>query len=60
MTSAAAVRQLIGHHVDVERRDGGHDHGMLLSSNGRTLWLVRDEEDVIIPLAEVDSLRDAS
>jgi len=60
MTSAAAVRQLIGHQVDVERTDGGHDHGVLLSSNGRTLWLVRDEEDVIIPLADVDSLRDAS
>jgi hypothetical protein len=59
MTSTT-VKQLIGHHVDVARRDGGHDHGMLLSSNGRTLWLVRDEEDVIIPLADIEELRDVS
>ena len=60
MASAATVKQLIGHSVDIERRDGRRDHGVLLSSNGRTLWLVRDEEDVIIPLAEVEDLHEAS
>jgi hypothetical protein len=60
MTTTAAVRQLIGHHVDVSRRDGGRDHGMLLSSNGRSLWLVRDEEDVIILMSDIEDLRAAS
>jgi hypothetical protein len=55
------LRRLIGREIDVDRYDGGHDHGRLLNVNRRSIWLVvDDDEDRFIALADVATLRPAS
>ena len=61
MTRPDAIRRLIGQNVDVDRRDGRHDHGRLLDVNRRSLWLVAEgDEDRFIALADIEDLRRAS
>jgi hypothetical protein len=54
------ARRLIGKVVDVDRRDGARESGQLLDVTQRSLWLVTDDEDRFIALAEVADLRLAS
>jgi hypothetical protein len=51
---------LIGHEIDVDRRDGGHLHGRLLNVTRRSLWLVDGDEDCFVELVEIEDLRAAS
>jgi hypothetical protein len=57
------VRSLEGRHVDVAFRDGTHIDGCELVCGARArverLWLVRDDEDVIVPLWEVVSIEES-
>jgi hypothetical protein len=49
------VRTLVGSEVDVETASGTF-HGMLLSCTARSLWLVADENDLMVPLDSVESV----
>jgi hypothetical protein len=55
-----SLKRLIGHEIDVDRFDGGHDHGRLLNVNRRSLWLVDGDEDHFVSLADIAGLRAAS
>jgi hypothetical protein len=51
------VRHLLGSAVTVET-GGGALHGTLLSCTARTIWLVDDgEDDVMVPLDDVQHIR---
>jgi hypothetical protein len=58
------IRSLEGHHVDVSLRDGTRlaDCELVCGARARVerLWLVRDDEDVIVPLWEVVSIEQAA
>ena len=55
------LKQLIGSEIDVDRYDGGHDHGTLVNVNRRSLWLVvNGDEDRFIAISDVATLRAAS
>ena len=55
------LKRLIGREIDIDRYDGGHDHGRLLNVNRRSLWLVVDEEeDRFVSLTDIEALRAAS
>ena len=43
--SRPTLKRLIGQDIDIDRYDGGHDHGMLLNVTHRSLWLVDGDED---------------
>jgi hypothetical protein len=60
MPEPATLKRLIGRVVEIDRYDGGHDHGHLLNATRRTLWLVDGDEDRFVPLSDVASLRAAS
>jgi hypothetical protein len=60
MPAADVIRHLIGHEIDVDRRDGGHLHGRLLNVTRRSLWLVDGDEDCFVELVEIEDLRAAS
>jgi len=49
------VRTLVGSEVDVETA-AGVLHGTLLSCTAQSLWLVADENDLMVPLAVVESV----
>ena len=40
MPGRDTIKRLIGHDIDVERRDGHHLRGHLLNATRRSLWLV--------------------
>jgi hypothetical protein len=54
------LKQLIGHEVDVDERGGDHHHGRVVNVNRRSIWLLEDETDCIIPLDAITDLRAAS
>ena len=54
------IKRLIGHDIDVERRDGHHLRGRLLNATHRSLWLVDGDEDRFIEIVEIEMLRAAS
>ena len=60
MTESTSIKHLIGRDVDVASYDGACTRGRLLNVCRRSLWLVTDGEDRIIPLTSVAELRDAS
>jgi hypothetical protein len=60
MPEQTTLKRLIGQDVDIDRYDGGHDHGMLLNATHRTLWLVDGDEDRFVALSDVAELRAAS
>jgi hypothetical protein len=49
------VRTLVGTEVDVETA-AGTLHGVLLSCTAQSLWLVADENDLMVPLDTVESV----
>ncbi|MEO7555890.1 MAG: hypothetical protein ABIV94_04715 [Acidimicrobiales bacterium] len=49
------VRTLLGSEVDVETTEGTL-HGTLLSCTPRSLWLVANESDLMVPLECVESV----
>ena len=51
---------MLGHDIDVERRDGRHLRGRLLNATRRSLWLVDGDEDRFIEIIEIEVLRAAS
>ncbi len=55
------LKRLIGREIDIDRYDGGHDHGRLLNVNRRSLWLVVDDiEDRFVSLTDIEALRAGS
>ena len=60
MPGQNTIKQLIGHDIDVERRDGRHLRGRLLNATRRSLWLVDGDEDRFIEIVEIEVLRAAS
>jgi len=60
MPGQDTIRRLIGHDIDVERRDGHHLRGRLLNATRRSLWLVDGDEDRFIEIVEIEALRAAS
>jgi hypothetical protein len=61
MSKHTTLRRWIGREIDIDRFDGGHDHGRLLNVNQRSLWLVvGDDEDRFVALADIATLRPAS
>jgi hypothetical protein len=60
MPGKESIKQLIGHDIDVERRDGHHLRGRLLNATRRSLWLVDGDEDRFIEIVEIHVLRAAS
>jgi hypothetical protein len=63
MTRAAepkALKELIGHEVDVDERGGDHHRGRVVNVNRRSIWLLEDDIDCIIPLDAIADLRAAS
>jgi ribosome maturation factor RimP len=59
MIELEQFRRLVGHDVQVEWR-GTRTSGRLLNVSRRSLWLVHDDQDTMIPLAQVAALRPAS
>ena len=49
------VRSFVGFEVDVETA-AGVLHGTLLSATQTSLWLVDGEDDLMVPLASVESV----
>jgi hypothetical protein len=60
MLGQDTIRRLIGHDIDVERRDGHHLRGRLLNATRRSLWLVDGDEDRFIEIVEIEVLSAAS
>jgi hypothetical protein len=60
MPESKLIKAFIGRDVDVDRLDGRQLHGLLVNASRRSLWLVEDDEDVMIPLTLVADLRLAS
>ena len=60
MPGQDTIKQLIGHDIDVERRDGRRLRGRLLNATRRSLWLVDGDEDRFIEIVEIEVLRAAS
>ena len=60
MPGQDTIKQLIGHDIDVERRDGYHLRGRLLNATRRSLWLVDGDEDRFVEIVEIEVLRAAS
>jgi hypothetical protein len=60
MPGQHTIKQLIGHDIDVEHRDGRHLRGRLLNATRRSLWLVDGDEDRFIEIVEIHVLRAAS
>ncbi len=60
MPESKLIKAFIGRDVDVDRLDGGQLRGLLVNASRRSLWLVEDDEDVMIPLTLVADLRLAS
>jgi hypothetical protein len=54
------LKRLIGSEIDIDRYDGGRDHGRLVNVNRRSLWLVDGDEDHFVPLSMICDLRAAS
>ncbi len=54
------LKRLIGSEIDIDRYDGGREHGWLVNVNRRSLWLVEGDEDHFVPLSMVCDLRPAS
>jgi len=57
MPESKLIRGFIGRDVDVDRLDGRQLRGLLVNASRRSLWLVEDDEDVMIPLTLVADLR---
>jgi hypothetical protein len=55
MLLTTEVRSLVGFDVDVETA-AGVVHGRLLSCTPSTLWLVDGEDDLMVPLAAIESI----
>jgi hypothetical protein len=60
MPESKLIKGFIGRDVHVDRLDGRRLHGLLVNASRRSLWLVEDDEDVMIPLTLVADLRLAS
>jgi hypothetical protein len=60
MPESKLIKAFIGQDVDVDRLDGRQLRGLLVNASRRSLWLVEDDEDVMIPLTLVADLRLAS
>ena len=60
MPGQDTIRRMIGHDIDIERRDGHHLRGLLLNATRRSLWLVDGDEDRFIEIVEIEALRAAS
>jgi hypothetical protein len=60
MPESKLIKAFIGRDVDVDRLDGRQLRGLLVNASRRSLWLVEDDEDVMIPLTLVADLRLAS
>ena len=60
MPGRDTIKRLIGHDIDVERRDGHHLRGHLLNATRRSLWLVDGDEHRFIEIVEIEMLRAAS
>ena len=60
MPAPETIRRLIGHDIDIERRDGGHLRGHLLNATRRSLWLIDGDEDRFVEIVEIHVLRAAS
>ena len=62
--SRRALRAVEGHRVDVVLRDGRRITGCTLVSGGRarvtTLWLVADEDDILVGADDVASMREST
>jgi hypothetical protein len=59
MIELERYRRLVGRDVQVEWR-GIRTCGRLLNVSRRSLWLVQDDEDTMIPLSLVAGLQPAS
>jgi hypothetical protein len=57
MPESKLIKAFIGRDVDVDRLDGRQLRGLLVNASRRSLWLVEDDEDVMIPLTLVADLR---
>ncbi len=60
MPTLETLRRWIGQEVDVAGCDGSRHHGLLLNVTRRSLWLIEDDDDQFVPLADVTELRLAS
>jgi hypothetical protein len=60
MPGPDTIRRLIGHDIDVARRDGAHKRGLLLNVTRASVWLVDGDEDHFIAIGEIEDLRLAS
>jgi hypothetical protein len=60
MPESKLIKAFIGRDVDVDRLDGRQLRGLLVNASRRSLWLVEDDQDVMIPLTLVADLRLAS
>jgi len=60
MPGPDTIKRLIGHDIDIERRDGVCERGRLVNATRRSLWLVDGDEDHFIAIGEIESLRAAS
>lgn len=59
MPGPEILKRLIGQDVDVDERGGAHHRGRLVNVNRRSVWLIEDDDDCFIALADVADLRAA-